>query len=816
MKILRITLHTILVVILLEISLHAQSVIKGYIKSSENNQALAGVVAYIHDLNRATMSDANGYFEFTDVNKGNYLIEFKLLGYKTLSQKVIVKDAGEIALNITLHPSAREMDEVVVTTVIEATQQKENPIPIRNVNFDKLNENTSDNIIDAIGKKDNIWSLATGPGIAKPIIRGLGYNRAIVLVNGLRQEGQQWGDEHGVEIDQYSIQKAEIIKGPGSIMFGSDALAGVINFIPYKIQTDGWSGKYIGLYQHNNQQIANALILKYKKKDVGAYIQGTQKDASNYQNKIDGKVFNSGFNERNVSAALQITKNWGYTHFFTSAFTQKINMPEGERDSTGQFIKLIKLNDSTIGDVVVSSADLKGYTFHIPYQYVQHYRFQNYSVFNLSYKSKIISNIGYEYNIRNEFGPEKLLEEDTDNQNIGNLSMHLHSVPFQFKYLRTLDSTQILSIGTTGMGQRNINKGEELLIPEYALLDVGAYMFYQKTYNNWAFAGGLRFDVRTLQTKAAYLDSTDQPIEATTLPPGGSVKFSAFSKSFNNISGTAGAVYNGWKNWTIRLNLARGFRAPNLSELASNGAHEGTLRYEYGNVQLKPEVSHQIDVGVVYNGEHVLFEITPFTNYIEKYIYYRKLASKLGGDSILTDEGENLWAFTYDQGKALIYGGEMNVDIHPHPLDWLHIESNFSYLKGNLLNQSDSTKYLPFFPPSRWVNEVRAEWNNLNSIIQKFFIKLELVYVFPQNNIFKAYNTETTTPDYTLLHTSIGTKLRYWKDKSVQIVVGVNNLLDRAYQDHLNRLKYVEPNPVTGKTLYNMGRTLFARLVWDF
>lgn len=808
----------ILLIIIGSLKITAQQSIKGYIKSSENNEPLAGVVAYIPNINKATLSDAKGYFEFNNIRQGTYLIEFKLLGYKTISKKVIIQENTDNILHIVLSPSAREIDEVVVTTALDVTPYKDNPMPVKSINFDKINENASDNIIEAIGRKNNVWALSTGPGIAKPVIRGLGYNRTMVLVNGLRQEGQQWGDEHGTEIDQYSIQKAEIIKGPGSIMYGSDALAGVINFIPYKIQNDGFHGKYLGLYQDNNKMFANSIILQYRKNDIGFYIQATQKDASNYQNKIDGKVFNTGFNERNISTALQIDKNWGYTHFFASAFTQKLNMPEGDRDSTGHFIKFIKINDTTIGKVPVSQTDLNSYHFNIPYQYIQHYRFQNYSVFNLRDNSRIISNIGYQYNIRNEFGPEKLLEKhsDSDKDKIGNLSMHLHTIPFQIKYLKTIDSTQMLSIGTTGMEQIHINKGEELLIPDYQLLDAGAFVFYQKTLNKWAFAGGLRFDIRNINTKNMYLDSTGLPSETSSLPPNGSIKFNALSKTYYNISGTTGLVYNGWKNWTLRFNIARGFRAPNLSELASNGAHEGTIRYEYGNNQLKPEVSHQIDAGLAYNGEHLLFEITPFANYINNYIYYRKLSSVLGGDSIITKDGENLWAFTYNQGKALIYGGEAGIDIHPHPLDWLHIESNFSYLKGSMLNQTDSTKYLPFFPPSRWVNEIRTEWNNLNKSLKQLFIKIEAVYVFPQNHFFKAYNTETFTPDYTLLNTAAGIKFKYWKDKNIQLIVGVNNLLDEAYQDHLNRLKYTPPNPMTGKGLYNMGRNIFVRLILDF
>ncbi|GIV28428.1 MAG: TonB-dependent receptor [Bacteroidia bacterium] len=722
-------------------SLLAQHSIKGILKD-ENNQPLVGVVVYVPSINKSNISDAKGYYEIKNLHEGVYVVEFKLLGYKTISKKIQI-EASDVEMNIQMQPSAREIDEVIVTTAADVVQQKENPLPVKSINFDNLNENANNNIIEAIGKKDNIWALNTGPGIAKPIIRGLGYNRTVVLVNGLKQEGQQWGDEHGIEIDQYSIQKAEIIKGPGSIMFGSDALAGVINFIPYRIYQEGWKGKYMGLYQSNNQMFSNTAMVQLKKNDYAIYLQATQKDASNYQNRMDGKVFGTGFNERNVSADFQLNKQWGFTNFFASVFTQQLNMPEGDRDSSGRFLMFVKVNDSLIGQMPVSDKDLKGYNFFVPYQYIQHYRFQNYSVFNLKNNSKIISNIGYQYNIRDEYGPDKLVEkkkeEDGEEEERGDLSMHLHTIPYQIKFLKNIDSTQLISIGTTGMYQMNFNKGEELLIPDYSLLDNGWYVYYQKDFGKWNMAGGVRWDLRSIHSETMFVDSLGKRIEEEKGPQiGQKIKFTEFDKQYNNFSGTLGTTYNGWKDVSLKFNVARGFRTPNISELASNGAHEGTVRYEYGNLQLKPEFSYQADMGILINKEHLLFEITPFVNYIENYIYIRRLSSLLGGDSIINQDGENLWAFTYNQSKALIYGGEINLDIHPHPLDWLHFESNFSYLQGQILNQPDSTRYLPFFPPSRWTNEIRLEWNNVSSYVKRFFAKLEAMYVFPTIPLFQS------------------------------------------------------------------------------
>jgi iron complex outermembrane receptor protein len=489
-------------------------------------------------------------------------------------------------------------------------------------------------------------------------------------------------------------------------------------------------------------------------------------------------------------------------------------------------LKLVAINDSTIGDEPVSDDDLSGYKFFIPYQTIKHYRFQNISAFNLKNTDKIITNIGYQYNIRDEFGPHMLIhshehshgghDHSEENENVGELSMHLHTIPYQLRYIKNIDSSQFLSIGSTGMYQKNINKGEELLIPDYDLFDAGIYLFYQKSLKNISFSGGIRWDIRNINSKEMFVDSNDIRIEGSDHHDA-ILKFSAFNKNYNNFSGTAGMVYSGWKDVLLKFNIARGFRTPNPAELSSNGAHEGTVRYEYGNNKLKQEVSYQADLGFILNKEHILFEVSPFFNYIQNYIFYRRLSSQLGGDSVIVKDGENIWAYKFDQtNDAMIYGGELNIDIHPHPLDFLHFESNFSYLQGKFLNATDSTQYLPFFPPSRWTNGIRLEWNNLSSSIKRFFVNAEAMYVFPQNNYYKAFNTETYTPDYTLINVSAGLGWKYYKNNTMTLIAGVNNLLDEAYMSHLNRLKYVRPNPLTGKGIYNMGRNIFVRLIIDF
>lgn len=364
------------------------------------------------------------------------------------------------------------------------------------------------------------------------------------------------------------------------------------------------------------------------------------------------------------------------------------------------------------------------------------------------------------------------------------------------------------------MQQNNYNKGLEFLIPEYSLFDVGGFVFTQKTCNKITLAGGLRFDNRNINTQKLILDSLEAPVsveDSTT-----NLKFATFTKNYNSSSGSIGLSYQINKKSTIKFNLSRGFRAPNIAEISSNGKHEGTLRYEYGNANLKSEVSHQIDLAYFLNSDHVTFEFTPFTNFISNYIFSGKLTSAFGGDSIpdLTDPTP---AYKFAQGDATLIGGEIYLDIHPHPFDWLHIENSFSYVEARQNNQADSTKYLPFIPAPKYRGELKAQFKKVGKNLANFYIKFGVDYFFKQDKIFSAYGTETQTPSYTLLSAGLGANLKAFKRSNVMsIYISAENLADVAYQSHLSRLKYAPNNPLTGRNgVFNMGRNISLKLIFN-
>ena len=221
-------LYVLGVFLALQFAVVAQLNIRGKVLAENTNQAISGVKIFVSNLERVTQSDANGAFEFADVSKGTYVLSFQKEGFKN---QILQLDLDvDTAMTIILKTNVLEFQEFIVTGVVRATDFRMSPLSIKSLNLSELDGKGATNLIDAISRTPGVNQISTGSGISKPVIRGLGYNRVLVLNNGMRQEGQQWGDEHGVEIDEYSIERVEIIKGPGSLMYGSDAIAGVINF----------------------------------------------------------------------------------------------------------------------------------------------------------------------------------------------------------------------------------------------------------------------------------------------------------------------------------------------------------------------------------------------------------------------------------------------------------------------------------------------------------------------------------------------------------------------------------------------------------
>ena len=783
--------------------------LSGKVTAANTGLPLQGATIYVPDLKAGTTSDANGNYTLHNIPAGTYLVQAGFVGYKNNIKTILLN--GNTAANFVMEISIVEENEIVVTGSSKATTIKRNPIPIVSINKEYLQQNLSTNIIDAIARVPGVNAVTTGPNISKPFIRGLGFNRILTLYDGVRQEGQQWGDEHGIEVDQNTVDKVEIVKGPASLIYGSDAEAGVVNLIPANPPPDGKTiGNISGEYQTNNGLMAGSAMMAGNKNSITWMGRASFKTATNYQNKIDGRVFNTGFREHDFSGSAGINRSWGYSHLGVSTFNDLQEIPDGSRDSaTRKFTKQIT-EDDTIRPIV-SDEELKSYKITPLHQHIQHYRIYSANSFTLG-KGSLGINLAYQKSIRQEFSHPQIA--------VAGLDLVLNTFSYDAKYYFPEKNGWGVTAGVNGMYQNNnVTKGTEFVIPSYKQFDIGPFIFVKKSMDKLEVAGGLRYDIRQFNNSALYtkpdpVTGFDKPVYGIDTV-GADNPFYTYNHTFAGMSGSLGLSYRFSDHFTGKANVGRGYRSPNISEISANGVHPGTNSFQKGNLNFKPEFNWQEDIGLNYNSQHITIDASIFDNNIQNYIYNQKVSSSVGQNTVID-------TFQFQAAKAHLYGGELSIDIHPHPWDWLHFENSLSIVYGNNKGVngqgkfSDSAKYLPFIPPLHTYSELRANIKKVSSSIVNAFVKVQLEYYAPQNRAYLEFDTETPTPGYSLFNAGFGADITNGKGKTLFSLTAIgDNLFDVAYQSHLNRLKYFEPYPDDPRPhhgIYNMGRNFSIKV----
>lgn len=716
------------------------------------------------------------------------------------------------------------LNEVVVTGVSRATLARKNPVAIARVSSRAIDRATEPNIIDALVKNvPGLNAVKTGPNISKPFIRGLGYNRVLTLYDGIRQEGQQWGDEHGIEVDAYAIDKAEVIKGPASLLYGSDAVAGVVSLYPYMpTEKDGkLHGRLLSEYQSNNGLIGNGVRLNQSNAHWLWALRGSWRLAKNYTNRVDGRVYNTGFAEKNLSAMTGYVSRAGSSYLNATLYDDLQGIPDGSRDSlTRKFTRQIYegAQDTITSRPIVPDAVLNSYALSPLHQHIQHYRLymnNHYRVEN----GEIDAVLGFQQNIRREYSHPTVPEQ-------AGLFVRLNTFNYGVRYIAPEFSGIELTVGANGMVQNNKSKqATDFPIPDYRLSDLGGYLHGKWTHGKLIISGGMRYDSRVVNGKALYVGTNPVTgFNRQVYPPdtaGATLQFAVLHRNFTGVSLSAGAAWQLTENISLKFNIARGYRSPNITELASNGLDPGAHIIYLGNRAFVPEFSWQQDLGISGDFSDITASLSIFNNNIQNYIYLEQLTDGQGNP--LTDAQGNK-TFQYKQASAQLYGAEGWLAFHPR--DW----KGFSFTntiaivygfnkKSEYRNKGDQGEYLPFIPPTKWLSNLQQVWTLRSRVFSSFTAGIELEYNARQGRYLALYHTETPTPAYTLLSLSASTTIHTHKDHAIQLQVQVNNLLDCAYQNNLSRLKYFEyytqsPNGHLG--MYNMGRSINIKTICPF
>lgn len=713
---------------------NAQSTLKGSVSAEDSNNPLEQVSVYFPQIEKGSITESNGGFVMNNLPVGTYKIVASFMGYQTFSSEITLKE-GVNTLNIVLSPSAIEMEEVIVSTPFHKLQ-RENVMKVEQAKVETLRKMGAITLSDGITNIPGVESVSTGIGIGKPVIRGLSSNRVLVYSQSVRLENQQFGDEHGLGIGASGVESVEVIKGPASLLYGSDALGGVLYLNPEQFAINRSTEGSINLnYFTNTQGIDANAGFKTSGEKFKFLLRGSYASHTDYEGGNDIRVTNSRFNELDIKTAL------GYQF---GIFKTELRY---------------NLNSSDLGIPEEIGIQDSGRTPITPYQEINNHIVSSKSdlFFN---NSSLRLTLGYIFNSRKEFEEEE--EEEIPSEDPSELEpaldMQLSTFSYNLQYnLPGIGRWKTIA-GIQGMNQKNENFGEEVLIPDAITNDIGILATSHIHFEKSDIQLGLRFDNRSIESEETGISGEEGYI-------------AQLDRNFNSFNAALGYRIDLLKNLIGRINIASGFRAPNLAELTSNGIHEGTNRFEIGNPNLKNENNLQTDIALEYNSQHFEFFANGFYNSISDYIFIEP-----NGEFV-----DNNPVYNYIQQDAALYGGEIGFHFHPHPLDWLHVQSSFESVTGKL----DNDDYLPLIPANKLSNTLRVEFNNAQKWIKNGYLFITLNTIFDQN---KVATFETSTEGYNLLNAGFGASLSIFK-QDVELVVTALNILNEDYISHLSRLK---------------------------
>lgn len=753
-------LLSIIVFLFMSSVVYSQTTVKGTIENAVTNKKLQSANIYISDLNKVVSSDANGNFIITGLPNGILQLQFSLLGYKNYNL-TIETDKITGPLEIKLIPVEISTEEIVVTdTAIEKSYQTEK------INSRELMRYGSMNISEAVTKIPGVWQLSTGTGISKPVIRGLYGNRIGIMINGIRFDNQQWQDEHGLVMSSDGIDNIEVIKGPRSLLFGPEAIGGVVSITdehpaPIGQETADLNVKF---YTNTLGILADAGF-KGAQNNFNWLIRFGGETHADYLDGNGDRIPETRFGGYTIKTSAGYLKGiWaGKLNYSYTSYTYGIlEGREFEREISRQETRFDR-------------------SFNGPHHLlrVHNITFQNILI---KERSKFKINLSYIYNNRREKegNDERFLP---DSLQFGDLNMTLRTASLDASWIYTMNGNTELTAGTQGFIQSNVNSGQRRLIPDADVKSVSATAILNYHKDKLTFDVGARFDIFSVKTKEfGIIDSIGY--------------FAAISPHYNSVNGSAGITYKLFSKLLLKANISTGYRAPNLAELTSNGLHEGIFQYEVGNGNFKSEQSIEGDADLFFKNKYFSFELTAYNNKINNYIFLGQTTDTIQGYPV----------FRYFQSDATLKG--LEADINIKPINWLNFRMNYSIV---IAKRSDGVN-LPLIPSDKITSAIHLELDNWK-FFQNPYFELSSYTALAKTRLGE---NEKGVPGYTLLNAGFGCDLKFEK-QLINITISCNNMLDKVYIDFMSRIKLLNAT-YNGQTFFanNMGRNIVLAIKVPF
>ncbi len=732
-----------------------------------DGEPLIGANVLLHELSMGTLTDINGNFSFRNIRKNSYHLHITFVGHESASKTVVVRDKS-VDLDIRLKESTVELNELL----IEANPFKSGPVEqsmtIETVGRDFLTENNRGTLVGSLQKLPGINAINTGVGIAKPVIRGMSFNRVLVNDKGIKQEGQQWGGDHGLEIDQYEPDRIEIIKGPASLLYGSDAMGGVINIQPAPIPSPGsLSGSVQGTFKSNNNLYGSSVALQGNRKGKFFALRLSAQDFADYKIPAesfnyntfvyrieDKKLENTAGNELNLSAAVGLSGNWGYSKLTVSNFHQKSGLFPGAMGVPGEYDPVYDGNNRDIS---------------LPRQVVNHFKIVSNTNLSLG-RNWLEVDLGYQENLRREEGEPHAHGFSEVPESILALKLNLKTYTLNARYHYQVDEHYSAIYGLQGQYQTNAFSGFEFLLPAFKSYQIGLYNYHEYSLNDsWTVNGGIRGDwgVRDIRKHIRPRFDTEDPTDST-------LANNDIKREFVDFSGAVGLSFHPHHNFNAKLNIGTSFRMPTAPELSMNGMHHGTFRYEKGNETLDSERGVQADLNLTYHTKELHIGLTPYFTYFNNFIYLKPQAKFAdehpGGGQI----------YQYEQNDAVFTGGELSTEYHFIPN--LHLKIAMEYVWNLNL---DSRRPLPFTPPLSLLGEIRYDIPLKAERFTDAYVGLDAHLFSSQNRVDQ---NEKSTPGYTVFSFNTGIKFRI-QNQQASLKFSIQNLFNEKYLNHLSRYR---------------------------
>jgi iron complex outermembrane receptor protein len=783
--------------------------ITGRITNKVTGLPIKGVTISLPDLKIGASTDSSGRYILKHLPRSNYLLQVKAIGYAAITKSVNLSKT--LSLDFQLTPSNYELADVIVMAPGNTTTKQRTPIPITVVTHNMITQGVSNTAIDEIALQPGINETTEGVGTTKPQINGLGFDRVLTLMDGVPQEDFQWGDDHGILIDPYAVYDAEIIRGPASLQYGASAEAGVISFKSEPFPENGTVlGSVLTEYHTNNGYLGTSLHIAGNNNGFVWGMTASGEEAHSYSNPKDGYVWGTAWNQANARLTLGLNKSWGYSHLTLSALRRRIQVPNGNRDSTGRF----EFNSPQNGRIYPTRSDFLSYAANIGSDKIlEEYQAWWQNSVNIG-KGRIGLDVGFTESVHH----------DIDTGNVGLSNLLVNDIPYSLKYQVAGENSWLkLTAGVNGIYEFEHNTAAPLApyvanyaTPNYTNFEIGGYAILEKNFKNLTLSGGFRFDRTDFigQPMSLINSGTPQQTIVPTGTPGSTVQFTGFNNVYTGPSGSIGASYQLPDNNYIKLNTSKSYRAPAINELTSNGLNIGSNAIQLGNINLKAEQGYQVDFAYGYNGRDVSFEADGFYNHISNFIFADRTDAVSQGYPVYQYVSSNV---------AIITGVSGYLNIHPAGAKWLEINNGFTYIYSHIPNSSDSTHHLPWIPAPHLTTEVKLRLNDgHNSTFRGTYIKFGLQQDWAQNDIYKALYTEVPSAAYTLFNAGIGTNFVNPKTGRAicSFYLNCTNLTNIAYADHLNLAQYFLAYNGQGVTvtrqnqgIYNMGRNISFKLI---